>query len=439
MDSLVLYSVNIAMEAVMLLVLVIILVTLWNQKNTFVTTIPLVFLTSFNILMMIVQIITWVMLTLNVPEVYGAMPMRIVYILDYIFSYGASAAFYYYLEALAKDGCRLTGVTFRSKRYLKNTIIIWGVVTTIVYSLMLFVPSVYHLEEGEAVFSILAYILLHIISKFACVCSLVLLICYRKVLEKHEAAISFVFCIMISVLFIVDELCDLCIGHVLATLFVFLLYVIIDLHKGLILEKQEKEIALWKTQIMLSQMQPHFLYNVFTTISGMCELENATEARDVVNHFADYFRTNLDSLGKDKTIPFYKELEHIKTYLWLEKIRFEDELNICYEIGPTDFEVPSLTVQPMVENAVKHGIRPKDDVGTVTIKTVETAQDYEIIVEDDGVGFEVNEQKQDNRAHIGIENVSKRVELICNGYCEIKSEKGKGTIVTIHIPKGERI
>ena len=237
---------------------------------------------------------------------------------------------------------------------------------------------------------------------------------------------------------IVDEIFELCIGRVLLALFVFMLYVSIDLHKGLLLERQEKEIVEWKTQIMLSQMQPHFLYNVLTTISSMCEMQNATQARDVVNSFADYLRTNLDSLGKEKTISFEKELEHIKTYLWLEKIRFEDSLNIVYEIGTTDFKVPSLSVQPMVENAVKHGILKKDDSGTVTIKTYETKDEYVIVVEDDGVGFDVNSVQNDARTHVGIENMRKRLEVIIGGYCDIQSEIGRGTVVKIHIPKGEQ-
>lgn len=431
------YSVNIAMEATILLVLIIMLVTLIWQKRLFITTVPLIYLTVFMILLMIVQIATWTILSLNIHIKYGAMPLRIVYILDYIFSYGLTVAFYYYVEALAIDKYNRIGVAFSPRKYVKTIIIAWGLALTTLYSVLLFVPSVYHLENGKAVFSIPAYIVLHISTKFACICALIFIIRHLDVIGKYEAALSFVFTILISVLVIFDELYGVCIGYSLAAIFVFIIYVSIDLHKGLLLERQEKEITLWKTQIMLSQMQPHFLYNVLTTISGMCEMQNATEARDVVNHFADYFRTNLESLDKEKTISFEKELEHIKTYLWLEKVRFDDSLNICYEIGTTDFTVPSLTVQPIVENAVKHGILPKDDEGTVIIRTYETSLDYVIAIEDDGVGFDLTEIQNDEYTHVGIENVTKRLEIICNGSCHIKSEKGKGTVVTIHIPKGD--
>lgn len=433
------YCINIAMEATILLVLVIMLVTLFWQKKLFITTIPLIFLTTSIILMMVVQIITWTILGLDMQFKYGAMPLRIVYILDFLFSYFMTVAFYYYVEALAIDEYHRIGIIFKPKKCVRVIIIAWGIVITMIYSALLFVPSVYHLESGRAVFSIPAYIVMHIITKFACMCSFIFIIRHIDAIGKHEAVISFIFTILISVFAVIDELYEVCIGHVMVAIFVFVLYVSIDLHKGLLLERQEKEITLWKTQIMLSQMQPHFIYNVLTTISGMCEMQNDTDTRDVVNHFADYFRTNLESLGQEKTISFEKELEHIKTYLWLEKVRFEDEINISYEIETTDFLVPSLAVQPIVENAVKHGIQPKDDGGTVTIRTYETSLDYVIAIEDDGVGFDVNEIQNDAYTHVGLDNVTKRLEIICNGSCDIKSEKGKGTVVTIHIPKGDQL
>ena len=432
-------SVNVAVEVTILSVLIIMLTTLFWQKNIFITTVPLITLTTTIILTIIVQIVGEIYLGLNLQAEYGAMPLRIIYALDYIISYGTGVAFYYYVEALATDEYNRAGITYKPKKCIKQIMIAWGAFTSILYVALSFVPTLYHLEGTQEVFSIPAYVAVHIIVKFGYICALVFIIRHREIIGKHETRVSIVFVVLVSVLVVIDERYGLCIGHVMMAIFVFVLYVSIDLHKGLLLERQEKEIALWKTQIMLSQMQPHFLYNVLTTISGLCEMQNATEARDVVNNFADYFRTNLESLGKEKTITFEKELEHVKTYLWLEKVRFEDSLNICYEIETTDFCVPSLTVQPIVENAVKHGISPKDDAGTVTIKSYETESDYVIVVKDDGVGFDVKEKKNDTKTHVGIDNVTKRLEIICGGSCDIKSEKGKGTAVTMRIPKGVKL
>lgn len=439
MGSIVQYSVNIAMESILILMIAILFATCLWQRKVFPTTRPLIFMSSFIFFLLINQIVTWGFLIQDVPVKYGAMPMRIVYVLDYTLFYCISVAFYNYVEELVKEECRSAGCVYKPKKNIKIIMIVWGIGASLLYAGSLFVPNIFRIEEGVDIYSSLAYVFMHISIEFAFVCAIILLFRYQKVIGKHEALLSLCFIIFASLFSVVDELCGLCISYVLITLFTFILYVRIDLHKGLLVERQDKEIVEMKTQIMLSQMQPHFLYNVFTTISSMCEMQNATQARDVVNKFADYFRNNIDSLGKEKTISFEKELEHIKTYLWLEKVRFEDEINICYEIGPTDFAIPSLSVQPMVENAVKHGILPKEDGGTVTIRTYETPNDYVIVVKDDGVGFNVEERLNDSRSHIGIENVRRRLEMICNGSCEIQSKIGQGTVVTIHIPKGGQL
>lgn len=314
----------------------------------------------------------------------------------------------------------------------------WGILTAIIYSMLQFIPNCYCIEEGREIYSILAYVCVCIAAKYAFVCALVLIIHKRQFINSIDLAIGIFFAILLFVAVIIDELYKFCFSYVLLALLTFLLYVRIDLNRGTIIEKQEKDNIEWKTQVILSQIQPHFLYNVLTTISGLCEMQNAMEARDVVIRFADYYRMNLDSLGKEKTISFEKELEHIKTYLWLEKIRFEDIILTHYDIGVSDFMVPALSIQPLVENALKHGILPKNGPGMITIKTVQTETDYIIMIIDDGVGFEPGEMPKDGRTHVGITNVKQRLEIICQGNCEIQSEKGKGTEAIVRVPKGDR-
>lgn len=198
--------------------------------------------------------------------------------------------------------------------------------------------------------------------------------------------------------------------------------------------KLEAELVQNNVAIMLSQIQPHFLYNSLTTIGYLCEKEPKT-ARRMLNKFSDYLRVNMDSLKQNAPVPFSKELEHVKTYLELEKMRFDDDLNVEYDIDTTGFMIPVLTVQPIIENAVKHGIGRKEDGGTVRLSVKETDSDYVICVEDDGVGFNKTEKKNDSRTHVGISNVSERLEAMSGGELFIKSEKGIGTTVIIKIPK----
>ena len=202
-------------------------------------------------------------------------------------------------------------------------------------------------------------------------------------------------------------------------------------------EKQAMEMKLQESQIsiMLSQIQPHFLYNTLNSIYQLCET-NPMRARSMVNFFAEYLRNNLSTLEAPGLISFETELSHIKTYLEIEKIRFEDSLEIEYDIKCVDFSLPVLTVQPIVENAVKHGTSKKRGGGKVTIATDENKESYIIKVFDTGCGFDPTKPKDDGKRHVGIENVRQRLFNMCGGTLSIESEVGKGTLATIIIPKG---
>ena len=117
-------------------------------------------------------------------------------------------------------------------------------------------------------------------------------------------------------------------------------------------------------------------------------------------------------------------------------MRYEDRLTIFYNIETTDFMIPALSVQPIVENAVRHGVSKLEEGGTVIISSYEKDDCFEITVEDDGVGFDPEKGSDDkSRSHVGIENVRTRLRDMCGGTMTIDSEIGFGTTVTIRIPK----
>ncbi len=201
------------------------------------------------------------------------------------------------------------------------------------------------------------------------------------------------------------------------------------------LEEQEKELADSRISIMISQIQPHFLYNSLASIYYLCD-EDPQLAKQAIDQFSSYLRMNMDSLKQAKTVEFSKELQHVKNYLSLEKMRYGDRLTIFYNIESTDFLVPALSVQPIAENAVRHGVSKLEEGGTVIISAYEKDDCYEITVEDDGVGFDTEKGSDDkSRSHVGIENVRSRLRDMCGGTMRIDSEIGFGTTVTICIPK----
>lgn len=200
--------------------------------------------------------------------------------------------------------------------------------------------------------------------------------------------------------------------------------------------KKEAEFALSQNKLMLTQIRPHFIYNVLGSIEVLCELDPAKAGR-AIHHFTHYFRSNMDVFKNEETIPFVKELEHIRNYVWLEEMRFADELVYQEEIETSDFRVPQLAIQPMVENAIKHGMMGREDgVLHVTLKTQENDIEYVIIVSDDGCGFDPTQPiPEDGRSHIGIQNAAYSLQMRMHGTMHIDSRIGAGTTVTIRIPK----
>ncbi|MGN0708112.1 MAG: sensor histidine kinase [Faecalibacterium sp.] len=189
-----------------------------------------------------------------------------------------------------------------------------------------------------------------------------------------------------------------------------------------------------RTQIMLSQIQPHFLYNTLSTISFLC-IKDPMKAKEVTDNFAEYLRTNLNSLQNDHLVPFAQELEHTRVYLAIEQVRFGEDLAVEYDIQCSDFLLPSLSIQPLVENAVRHGICGKEDGGKVTIRSRRADGKIRITVADDGVGFDPDALPKDGRLHLGLENVKQRLELLCAGEIKVDSAPEHGTIVTITLPE----
>ena len=198
------------------------------------------------------------------------------------------------------------------------------------------------------------------------------------------------------------------------------------------LAKAEKQLYESRISVMLSQIQPHFLYNSLNAIRGLCR-KDPEQAREAIGSFAEYLRGNMDSLNKREPIPFIRELSHIENYLKLEKFRFGDELKVNYDIKEKNFFIPALSVQPLVENAVKHGICEKENGGTLTLKTYRDGEYIVIEVNDDGIGFDaeklISEDKE--RSHIGIQNTRERLKQMIGASLTIESLPGKGTVAKI--------
>ena len=187
--------------------------------------------------------------------------------------------------------------------------------------------------------------------------------------------------------------------------------------------------------LMLGQIQPHFLFNVLYVIQEICHI-NPETAAEAIGEFSKYLRHNMDSITIRTPIPFKEELEHVEHYVSLQQLRFGETLEVQYELGCTDFKMPTLTLQPIVENAIRYGVRmaPKGR-GKVLVKTIEHPDCYEIDVIDNGPGFDVNSVPDDGMSHTGLKNVRERLAQVSGGELTVTSAPGEGTTVRMIIPK----
>jgi LytS/YehU family sensor histidine kinase len=224
------------------------------------------------------------------------------------------------------------------------------------------------------------------------------------------------------------------ISTVLSGLSMYCLILADQIEKDRIREKeitrQELEIANQRASIMVLQMRPHFIYNTMTSIYCLCD-QDPKLARQVIMDFTAYLRKNFTAIASKDPIPFSSELEHIRAYLAVEQALYEDSLAVDFDTPHSRFRVPPLTLQPIVENAVKHGRDPYAGPFHISIRTRKTDTGSEVVISDNGRGFE---PAPDSEPHIALENIRQRLEIMCGGHLAITPNDGGGTVVTLTIP-----
>ena len=187
-----------------------------------------------------------------------------------------------------------------------------------------------------------------------------------------------------------------------------------------------------RVSTMMSQIRPHFIYNTLGSIEQLCNIDPG-KAGELVHNFAKYLRGNFGELDNPKPILMSQEMEHVRHYISIENVRFPD-MTFSFEMNSDDFHIPALTIQPIVENAIKHGLMKLQKGGTIRVVSCETDTHYCVTVDDDGVGFDTG-VLLDERKHVGIRNIRGRLKAMVNGTLEIESTEGVGTKVLITIPK----
>lgn len=212
------------------------------------------------------------------------------------------------------------------------------------------------------------------------------------------------------------------------------MFVFVLKEAAVLLRLQEKLLES-RTRLMLSQMKPHFIYNTLNSIRNLI-WENADTADTLVLQFSKYLRNNMRFLGSEELIPFSQELELIKAYVAIEETCYP-RLSVLYDIGVHNFWIPPLTIQPLVENAIRHGVLKKNENGKIILRTWETYENYFVEVKDTGVGF-IPEDALAMEDSYGLRNTRLRLEQLMKAEMTINSILGMGSSVSIRFPKAQR-
>ncbi|MBR1781688.1 MAG: histidine kinase [Oscillospiraceae bacterium] len=329
---------------------------------------------------------------------------------------------------------RLAGESVRGSRVLRLVLGLW-----VVYFLLLvvtqFTEFIYYFSADNVYHRGPWYPILLVPPAILMAVNLIALLRRRGALSRRQFTAFFLnlavplLCILIQMASYGLHLVVL--GTTLMAL-VLLLFLLFDQTERSI--RQAQENAKLRAVSVVLQMRPHFIYNTMTSIYYLCQ-QDAEKAQQVILDFTSYLRKNFTAIGQAETIPFTEELEHTRAYLAVEQVRFEGMLFVELDVPHTVFRLPPLTLQPIVENAVKHGVDPELEPLVIRIRTRETPEGSDITVEDTGPGFSPSD---DGEPHVALANIRERLELMCRGTLEITPRSGGGTVVTVHIPQGGR-
>ena len=400
-------------SALVTLFLLIGAITDMNRKSRFMSS--FIILLISNILMQLGEAGIWFF----AGELENIVLLNISAMMSMVFSYVLISA---YAHCLTEFVCERKKVSF-----VPNYIILAICSIYILLSVIsLFNGMFFSFDENGCFVNGPMYGLVRAFDLIVIIIGIFWVMCYRKILTLREISFLISFNVLPLLSVTLQRFWEPTPQYMAVTLSLIVIYV---LFHGEI----TRQLADSRISIMLSQIQPHFMHNMLTTIMYMCRTE-PEEAEKTVGQFADYLRANMDSLTLKQCIQFETELKHVKTYWSLEEKRFGDKIRAVYDIQENSFMIPSLTIQPIVENAVKHGMRKGKQL-TVTIRTYSDVNNYYVEINDDGRGFDVNAFENDGKSHIGIKNVQQRLKMMCGGELMVNSVPDQGTDAVIKIPK----
>lgn len=366
--------------------------------------------------------------------------VRVSNFLVFFFNYVLAVTLVVYAAEL------ISGANLRTMKNWMYSIFAMGAVGTAVLVISQFTGFLYYFDENNIYHRADFYWVNMLVALFMIVATAIMLIRFRNNIGRYSYAALIIYLLLPIVAIVVQMfLYGVSLTNIANAIAMLILFGAHEAEKSEIIAQQERtvinqqaELSQARIDLLVSQIQPHFISNTLLTIQGLYN-EESEKADEVMNSFIHYLQHSFSELSNNKPVSVASDINHSINYTNIVTQRWPD-MNVEYRIECDSFCVPALTVQPLVENAVRHGLMPLESGGEVLVTAYETDDEYVLKVKDNGVGFDVNDPKPhyaDNRNHIGLSNIRDRVRIMCGGTLEIKSERGKGTTATLKIPKEE--
>ena len=212
-----------------------------------------------------------------------------------------------------------------------------------------------------------------------------------------------------------------------------IIYVIIHVELDKKVQEQQEIILQGRLKLTIERIKPHYIYNVLSSIYYLCD-SDPKKAQSAIGLFSDYLRSTFSTLDRNENVPFEWELDLVRNYIGLEQMRFSRPFHVSYQVEATNFLLPPLSLQVIVENAIKHGLKDRDQTGEILISSTEEKDDYHVLVKDNGSGFDTDIFFRNN-PNTALSNIRDRLAIQCGGSMIVTSTPGNGTTVELLIPK----
>lgn len=354
--------------------------------------------------------------------------LKLLETLSIVASYAAEWFFAVYLTALLDLGVR-------EKRLLRLGVGLACGIPTILYFVNLAHPFIYDLLEQYYI-SPVAYWCLQLPNLICIVAAILLLMLKGGSIELHDRILLSATLILPMTSFVWDSL----IPGLQCRYLLVALAIAANLIRWMlsVSEKTQQTLDSWepdRIRATLERIKPHYIYNVLTSIYYLCDVDTEV-TKKAISLFSNYLRGIFNLMQEKNTVPFSRELQTVRNYMELEQMRFGDNIRVWYDIDVEDFNIPPFTVQPLVENSVRHGAEQSDVPGEILISSRETESEYLVIVRDDFEGFDLEQaQMRDDKKGSAKDYIRDILEITVGGTLSIRSMPGKGTVSIISIPK----